>query len=84
VNRGGAVAKLGHAAQGREAVITGVLIGFHRGEHGTTAGIVYRLKFIPDDVHRVLSSHPEHKVGRRSHKSRRQSVAGGEATALAV
>jgi hypothetical protein len=84
VNHGGAVAKLGHAAQGREAVITGVLISFHRSEHGTAAEIIYRSEFIPGDVHRVLSSHPEHKVGRRSHESRRQSVAGGEATALAV
>jgi hypothetical protein len=73
----------GHAVQGWEAVITGVLIGFHRGEHGTAAGIVYRPEFIPGDVHRVLSTHPEHKVGRRLHESWRQSVAGGEATALA-
>jgi hypothetical protein len=31
VNRGGAVARLGHAAQGRGAVITSVLIKFRRG-----------------------------------------------------
>jgi hypothetical protein len=30
-----------HAAHGREAAVTGGLIGFHRGEHGTAAGILY-------------------------------------------
>jgi hypothetical protein len=32
VNRSGAVARLGHAAQGRTAAVAGVLIGFHRGD----------------------------------------------------
>ena len=32
MNRGGAVARLGHAAQGREAVIIGEVIQFRRGE----------------------------------------------------
>jgi hypothetical protein len=32
VNRGGAVARLGHAAQGRGAVIIGEVIQFRRGE----------------------------------------------------
>jgi hypothetical protein len=30
-----------HAAHGQEAAVTGGLIGFHRGEHGTAAGILY-------------------------------------------
>jgi hypothetical protein len=75
---------LRYVAQGRATAVTGVLIGFHRGEHGTAAGIVYRPEFIPGDLHRVLSTHPEHKLDRRQHESRRKSVIGGEAVALAV
>jgi hypothetical protein len=71
-------------AQGRATAVTGVLIGFHRGEHGTAAGIVYRPEFIPGDVHRVLSTHPEHKLDRRWHESRQKSIVGCEAAALAV
>jgi hypothetical protein len=36
----------GYVAQGRATGVTGVLICFHRGEHGTVAGILYRLEFI--------------------------------------
>jgi hypothetical protein len=31
-NHGDAVARFGHAAQGRTMAVTGVLIGFHRGD----------------------------------------------------
>jgi hypothetical protein len=56
VNRGGAVAKLGHAAQGRGAVIIGVIIQFRRGEclyggrNTLLAGVIH------DDDLQVLSS----------------------------
>jgi hypothetical protein len=53
-----AVEVLRHVAQGRATAVTGVLIGFHRGEHGTTAGIVYRPEFIPGDVHRCYPFTP--------------------------
>jgi hypothetical protein len=46
-SHGDAVERLGHAAQGRVTVITGVLIHFRRGNDGTVAGVIYRLKFIP-------------------------------------
>ena len=32
---------LRHTAQGQKAVVTGILIGFRRGELGTAAGVVY-------------------------------------------
>jgi hypothetical protein len=83
-SHGDAVERWSHAAQGREAAVTGEVIRSHRGEHATAAGIVYRPKFIPDDVHRVLSTHPEHRLDRRQHESRRKSVVGDEAAALAV
>jgi hypothetical protein len=76
------VERQSHAAQGREAAVTGEVIGFHRGEYGTAVGIVYRPEFIPGDVHQVLSTHPEHKLDRRRHESRRKSVVGGESAAL--
>jgi hypothetical protein len=37
---GGAVERLGHAAHGREAAVTGELIGFYRRELCTVAGIL--------------------------------------------
>jgi hypothetical protein len=79
-----AVEVLRHVAQGRKAAFTGVPIDFHRGVPSTVARIVYPSKFIPGDIHRVLSTHPEHKLDRRRHESRRKSVVGGEAAALAV
>jgi hypothetical protein len=39
-SHGDAVERLGHTAQGRATVITGVLIQFRRGDHGTVAGVV--------------------------------------------
>jgi hypothetical protein len=65
-------------------VVTDEVIGFHRGEYGTAAGIVYRPEFIPGDVHHVLSTHPEHRLDRRQHESRRKSVVGGEVAVLAA
>jgi hypothetical protein len=44
----------GHAAQSRKTAVTGVLIGFHRGELGTTAGIVYWPGLIRGDVLRAF------------------------------
>jgi hypothetical protein len=38
---GDAVEVPGHTGQGRKAAVTGILIGFHRGELGTVAGVVY-------------------------------------------
>jgi hypothetical protein len=38
---GDAVEVLRHVAQGRKAAVTGVLIGFHRDELYTVAGILY-------------------------------------------
>jgi hypothetical protein len=40
VSRGGAVERLGHAAHGREAAVSGELIGFYRGELCTMVGIL--------------------------------------------
>ena len=40
-SHGDAVEMLRHAAQGRKAAVTGVLIGFHRGELCTVTGIFY-------------------------------------------
>jgi hypothetical protein len=40
VSRGDAVERGKHAAQGRKAAVTGGLIGFHRGELCTVAGIL--------------------------------------------
>jgi hypothetical protein len=40
----------GHAAQSRKTAVTSVLIGFHRGELGTVAGIVYWPRLIHGDV----------------------------------
>jgi hypothetical protein len=78
------VERQGHAAQGREAAVTGKVIGFYHGEYGTTTGIVYRPEFIPGDVHRVLSTHPENRLDRRRHESWWNSIVGDEAAALAV
>ena len=83
-SHGDVMERQSHAAKGREAAVTDEVIGFHRGEYGTAAGIVYRPEFIPGDVHRVLSTHPEHILDRRRHESRRNSVVGDEAAALAV
>jgi hypothetical protein len=40
-SHGDAMEMLRHAAQGRKAVVTGMLIGFHRGELCTVTGIFY-------------------------------------------
>jgi hypothetical protein len=55
----------GYVAQGRATGVTGILIGFHRGEHGTVAEILYRLEFIhggdpcliPSAIHSVGTNH---------------------------
>jgi hypothetical protein len=44
----------GHAAQSRKTAVTGVLIGFHRGELGTASGIVYWPGLIYGGVLRVF------------------------------
>jgi hypothetical protein len=49
-SHGDATEVFGYVAQGRAMGATGVLIGFHRGEHGTVAGILYRLEFIHGGV----------------------------------
>jgi hypothetical protein len=41
VSHGDAVARLRHAVQGRKTAVIDILIGFHRGELGTAAGVVY-------------------------------------------
>jgi hypothetical protein len=62
-----------HVAQSRKAAVTGVLIGFHRGEPGMAVGIVYWPGLIHGGVLRALSDQPEHKSRRRQHESRRRS-----------
>jgi len=44
---GDAVEGLSHAAHGREAAVDGEHIHIRRGNDGTVAGVIYRLKFIP-------------------------------------
>jgi hypothetical protein len=78
------VERQSHAAQGREAAVTGEVIGFRCGEHGTVAGVVSWPKSIHDDVYQVLSTYPEHKLDQRQHESRRKSIVGGESAALAI
>jgi hypothetical protein len=64
-SHGDATEVFGYVAQGRAMGVTGVLIGFHRGEHGTRAGILYRLEFIhdgdpcliPSAIHLVSTNH---------------------------
>jgi hypothetical protein len=64
-SHGDATEVFGYVAQGRATGVTGVLIGFHRGEHGTVAGILYRLEFIhggdpcliPSAIHSVSTNH---------------------------
>ena len=45
-----------HVAQGRKAAVTGVLIGFHRGELCTVAGILYWPELIHGDDLYMTSS----------------------------
>jgi hypothetical protein len=54
---GDAVEVPGHTAQGRKAAVTGILIGFRRGELGTTVGVIYWLGLIRgDDICVTLSA----------------------------
>jgi hypothetical protein len=81
-----AVAQLGHAVDNGEGTttVTNFTRGrWARGDELRLAGVASRSPAAKIFDPATLSNHPEHKVGRRSHESRRQSVAGGKVAALA-
>jgi hypothetical protein len=60
-----AVERYKHAARGREAAVTGVLIGFHYSEPGTAAGFIYWPKLSTAMIFtrlQVLSSRSGHET----------------------
>jgi hypothetical protein len=59
---GDAVEMPRHAAQGRKAAVTDVLIGFHRGELCTVAGILYWPGLSTTACSERLSGHPEYEL----------------------
>jgi hypothetical protein len=70
----GAVERLGHAAHGREAAFTGGFIGSAAKWKRRPRGVTGVISSSPPArvFHRTsLSTHPEHKLGRRQHESRR-------------
>jgi hypothetical protein len=72
---GDAVEVPGHAAQGRKAAVTGVLIGFHRDKLCMVAGFVYQPDLSTAMWLRASFDQPEHESRRRRHESRRRSSA---------
>jgi hypothetical protein len=87
VSRGDAVARLGHAVDNGDGTttVTNFTRGrWARGEAQRLAGVVSSSPAAKIFNPTTLSNYPEHKVDRRSHESRRQSVAGGKVAALAV
>jgi hypothetical protein len=73
-SHGDAVERLGHAAHGRVAAVTGEHICSSRKEEERATGVTGVISSSPPAriFYRVsLSAHPEHKLGRQQHESRR-------------
>jgi hypothetical protein len=72
--RGG---KQSHTAQGREAAVTGVLIGFHRDNSVRWSDLFFRPDLSTTTWFRASLDQPEHESRHRRHESRWQ-VTGGD------
>jgi hypothetical protein len=82
---GDAVEGLSHAAHGREAAVTGVLIEFRRGDACTVAGLVYSRSYPRRGYLRDSERYPVTREceSQRRQRSRRKVIS-GEDPALAV
>jgi hypothetical protein len=80
------MARLGHAVDDGDGTttVTNFTRGrWARGDELRLAGVVSSSPVVKIFNPATLSNYPEYKVNRRSHESRRQSVAGGKVAALA-